>query len=68
LRSTQAGIVVTFRTGDTIETIATCITHQWLNQKDWTTPQTKWEAFFPYTAQEMTRRLCEVFDRSLELH
>jgi len=31
------------------------------------TPATDWAAFAPYTAREMTRKLCEVFDKALSL-
>jgi hypothetical protein len=31
------------------------------------TPQTNWQAFHPYTAKEMTRQLCAIFDHCVAL-
>lgn len=84
LRSTQAGTVVTFKSGDDCETIAARILASgWLAVKrsevgsqksevsgQWSgarppVPQTDWQAFAPYTAREMSRKLCRVFDKAI---
>jgi hypothetical protein len=63
LNKTRAGTVVTFKNGDKVETIAEKIsTTGWLQNP--IVPDTDWSAFEPYTAREMTRRLCEVFDKA----
>lgn len=64
LRSTQAGISVPFRSGDSADSVARRIHDAWFAPQAWREPpRTDWEAFEPYTAGEMTRRQCEVFDR-----
>jgi len=61
VNKTKAGTVVTFRDGDSIESVASRITATgWLDGP--VVPPTDWLAFEPYTAREMTRRLCRVFD------
>ena len=62
LNRTRAGTVVSFRTGESVEATASRITETgWLDSP--TIPPTDWPAFEPYTAREMTRRLCRVFDQ-----
>jgi glycosyltransferase involved in cell wall biosynthesis len=65
LKRTKAGTVVSFQTGDSIEQTANRITETgWLDRP--IAPRTDWSAFEPYTAREMTRRLCQVFDQTIE--
>lgn len=65
LRSTQAGEVVTFASDSQVEHIADALLSRWrkvLLRLPYQ-PPTDWQAFEPYTAREMTRRQCAVFDR-----
>jgi hypothetical protein len=66
LRRCNAGRAVTFRAGQAPEDL----TGEAARQLDWLLtlpegyrPETNWAEFEPYTAREMTRRQCEVFDR-----
>jgi hypothetical protein len=66
LRRCNAGRAVTFRTDSTNGDIL----RDAIQQLDWLlslpkgySPDTDWSEFAPYTAREMTRRQCEVFDR-----
>lgn len=62
LTRTGAGTVVPFTSLDTSDAIALRITASgWL--KEPRMPETDWTEFDPFTAREMTRRLCEVFDQ-----
>jgi glycosyltransferase involved in cell wall biosynthesis len=64
LRKTRAGMVVTFRSQDSVETISErIIATGWLQSPSSNVPCTDWSAFEPYSAREMTRRLCQVFDQ-----
>jgi hypothetical protein len=64
LNLTKAGTVVTFRNGESVEATAGRITATgWLDRP--TLPLTDWSAFEPYMAREMTRRLCEVFQKTI---
>lgn len=67
LRSTQAGELATFSSGDEAESIANLLLPQWVTllRRLPYSPPTKWEAVEPYTAREMTRRQCELFDQVL---
>jgi hypothetical protein len=61
MKATGAGTVVTFNSGDSICDVAARISATtWLQQP--LLPATVWSRFEPYTAREMTRRLCLVFD------
>lgn len=68
LQECQAGQVVTFQTGDQPQKLQSQIATQlnWLlslNKGHQT--ETNWSAFQPYTAREMTRKQCAIFDRCL---
>lgn len=65
LRSTQAGDVVTFSPEDDARAIAIAVLDRWVEllRRLPYKPSTNWAAFEPYTAREMTRRQCELFDR-----
>jgi hypothetical protein len=64
LRRTGAGKVVTFGLGRSISEVANEIFEQWFACWPLPVPPTEWNAFAPYTAKEMTCRLCEAFDRA----
>lgn len=64
LESTQAGKVCTFEAGMSPQSFFDSALRTELN---WLldhpqSPPTDWDAFAPYTAQSMTRRLCQIFD------
>ncbi|MEM7554063.1 MAG: hypothetical protein AAF378_08180 [Cyanobacteria bacterium P01_A01_bin.84] len=68
LRNCEAGQVVTFTSNDKKEELLPAITNQlnWLLSIDkGYQPQTKWKAFEPYTAREMARQLCHIFNNLL---
>jgi hypothetical protein len=65
LRATGAGTAVTFGGRTDPEILAQDILMDWtpmLEQLPYT-PDTEWDAFRPYTAEAMTRRQVEVFDK-----
>jgi len=62
LRQTRAGILVTFDDQPNLENLCEAIDHEWFQRWPVPAPQTNWQAFEPYTAREMTRHLCAVFD------
>jgi hypothetical protein len=62
LRSTGAGTVITFKAGDQHNTIAQTIYSRWLQPPVLPQPQTNWRHFTPYTAREMTRKICNIFE------
>jgi len=65
LRTTQAGTAVTFNGATTSDDLAQRVAEQWTPMLERLpyTPDTDWDAFEPYTAEAMTRRQVEVFDR-----
>jgi hypothetical protein len=65
VRTTQAGDVVTFESADSGDEVARRLLPAWrsLLARLPFEPPTDLEAFEPYTAREMTRRQCELFDR-----
>jgi hypothetical protein len=64
VNETRAGVAVAF--GDhRLESVAEEIRQRWFGQPAPPAPATDWEQFAPYTAQAMTARLCEVFDRAV---
>jgi hypothetical protein len=68
LTKTKAGTVVSFKSGEEPEAVARRILQSgWLEGTLFSpkNPPTDWSAFEPYTAREMTRRLCGVFDQSI---
>jgi hypothetical protein len=65
LRETQAGTAVTFNGATATDELSRRILEDWspmLKRLPYT-PNTDWGAFEPYTAEAMTRRQVEVFDR-----
>jgi hypothetical protein len=70
LQRCHAGRVVTFKSNDHPADLLTDVTAQldWLlsTPKKYQ-PETNWSEFQPYTAREMTRQQCEIFDRCLRL-
>ncbi len=68
LNQCQAGRTVTFKSGDRPEQLLPHLLPQlqWLLSTPKTyQPNTDWQAFQPYTAKEMTRQQCAIFDRCL---
>ncbi|MBE9031024.1 hypothetical protein IQ266_14920 [filamentous cyanobacterium LEGE 11480] len=65
LEDCQAGKVVRFSETDVPKPADSAIVLQKFAQRQ-IPCDTNWEAFQPYTGQEMTRQLCAVFDRCLE--
>ena len=65
LRKTASGVLVTFSGRDSPEAIAACISRRWFQRWPVPAPATDWKAFSPYSAREMTRRMCEAFDQSV---
>ncbi|MBD2129881.1 hypothetical protein NDI39_22625 [Microcoleus sp. ZQ-A2] len=70
LRRCNAGRVATFKSNDNPADLLTDVKAQlnWLMSipKGYQ-PETNWSEFQPYTAREMTRRQCAIFDRCLPL-
>lgn len=67
IQDCNAGQVVTFD-GVTSESLVHSLTLklEWLLSQPFDSrAQTNWQAFHPYTAQEMTRQLCAIFERSV---
>lgn len=67
LRDTGAGTAVTFDGDTSPEDLAERVCEAWTPMLERLpfTPDTDWDAFQPYTAEAMTRRQVEVFDRVL---
>ena len=69
LRKCNAGQAVTFNSDKVIADLAGDIVSQleWLlSLPKGESPPTKWDEFEPYTAREMTRQQCKVFDYCLD--
>jgi hypothetical protein len=66
VRRTRAGVVVPFSEGDTTARVAQQIQEQWLRFDAPPPPETDWQAFEPYTAREMTRQQCRIFDACID--
>lgn len=64
LRATRGGEIVEFGSASTVEDVANRISDVWFRAAP-KLPGTDWTAFEAYSAREMTRRQCEVFDRAL---
>lgn len=64
LRKTGAGIVVTFAFDSTQADLANRVADAWFQEPP-SPPRTDWRAFEPYSAREMTRRACGVFDQAV---
>lgn len=63
MSETKAGVAVTFDSGDSVESVAKRIEQDWFSAKQYScVPETNWDAFAPYTAESMTRRLTQIFD------
>lgn len=68
LRKTNAANVVAFETNTDPTTLRSEVARQWsrLLERIPFTPDTDWAAFEPFTAREMTRKLCAFFDRMVD--
>lgn len=62
VRECRAGTVVTFRSGEPAAALSDAITEAWFAPEERPPPDTDWAAFARYSAGDMTRRLCHVFD------
>jgi hypothetical protein len=68
LHQCNAGCVVTFSNDDSPTNLQPRLNHylhELLQQPKGSQPETNWTAFQPYSAREMTRKLCAVFDQCL---
>lgn len=64
LHDTQAGVIVPFATGEAPEAVGRRVERAWFDPQAWRVkPSTNWDAVAPYTAREMARRQCKVFDK-----
>jgi hypothetical protein len=65
IQNCDAGEVVTFDTFSSENLVSSLkLKLDWLLSQSLTdSSQTNWQAFHPYTAKEMTRKLCVIFDR-----
>jgi hypothetical protein len=66
IRRCRAGEVVAFEASDAVGDLAASVRtaiERLMRRPRRAEPETDWTAFAPYTAREMTRRQCEVFDR-----
>ncbi len=68
LRQTRAGEVVTFSEKSDLAAVSAEVGRVWrrLLERIPFPPATDWEAFQPFTAKEMTRKLCTFFDGVME--
>jgi hypothetical protein len=67
LQKTGAGIVVPFASGVSTEALSDMIYEAWFQGGGAPPmPATNWQAFSRYTAREMTRRQCQVFDSAVK--
>ena len=62
IRSTNSGRVVTFNGATDVELVSAEIEAHWRHSGSEPEVQTKWSAFDSYTARQMTRKLCGIFD------
>jgi hypothetical protein len=65
LRRTRAGTLIKFSSSDKPESVASRISREWFEQWPVAAPATDWKAFSNYSAHEMTRQLCAVFDQAV---
>lgn len=64
IRRTGSGVGVSFNGGSATGEIAERIFEQWFVSRAFDkVPATRWDEFAPYTAETMTKRVAEVFDR-----
>lgn len=65
LRATQAGTLVTFGSAPDIDATTDAIFERWFASGAFhATPRTDWQAFEPFTAEAMTRRVVDVFNHA----
>jgi hypothetical protein len=66
VKATNSCIPVEFESGISTEELSQRIFDQWFASKKYAqTPKTNWDAFQPYTAEAMTKRLVNVFEKAL---
>ncbi|HVO32661.1 MAG TPA: glycosyltransferase [Elusimicrobiota bacterium] len=66
LRATQAGVVITFSDRSDARRLSEDVERQWFGSACRESPPVDWSAFSVYTAREMTRRLCAVFQKAIQ--
>lgn len=66
LRKTNSGFVATFADGEDTSNVSRVIETNWFGDLSQTAPTTIWKAFEPFSAAEMTRKQCEVFNNCLD--
>ena len=66
MQETNAGISVCFNENDDTKALSKNVFDAWFRSFPPETPEINWKAFSKYSAKEMTRRICEFFDRCLE--
>ncbi|HEY6804116.1 MAG TPA: glycosyltransferase [Pyrinomonadaceae bacterium] len=66
LRKTRCGSVVTFNANSTIDEVSDQISQNFLSDQGSVPTEVDWNEFEKYTAREMTRRLCTVFDNCID--
>ena len=65
IRDTRAGVLVPFKSSDSVNSVALAIHDAWFRCKTPPTPNTDWSKFSPYAAREMTRQQCVRFDKAV---
>jgi len=61
IEQTRAGTAVTFNSGEDVSSVAARIRRAWFDSSR-ASPATDWQAFDRYTAREMTRTQCALFE------
>ena len=65
IRDTRAGVLVPFKSSDSVNSVALAIHDAWFRYKTPPAPNTDWSRFSPYAAREMTRQQCVRFDKAV---
>lgn len=66
VRATNSGTVVSFTDSQGLAALADEIGARWFCPHGVPSARTNWDAFEPYTARQMTGRLCSLFDAAAE--
>ena len=53
-----------FASGESPRSVADRIGFQWFDRRPVPIPKTNWDSFSRYSAREMTRKMCQAFDRA----
>jgi len=68
LRKTNCGSVVTFNANSTIDEVSDQVSKTFFSDQSTVSTGVDWNEFEKYTAREMTRRLCAIFDNCIDGH